>query len=67
MALTDGIREVYRIRGVGEAASGYAFSRLRTRRKQSGHHSQDEHPRERPEEESTGAEKDSEKHIDVEA
>lgn len=67
MAANDGIREIYRVRGVDSAAGGYAFSRLRVRRKQQKHQSPEgeEQPSERSEPESP--EKDSSQHVDIQA
>jgi len=69
MALTDGIGDVFRIRGVGEAASGYAFIRLRVRNRQSGQQSKEEHREEGRHASSQPElpEKDSEKHVDIQA
>lgn len=67
MAGTDGIRDIYRISGV-TAGGGYAFSRLRIRRKPAKHQEGEGESRQNEEQEETfPPEKDSSAHVDIEA
>jgi hypothetical protein len=67
MAINDGIQDIYRVSAVGPVGGGFAFSRLRVRKKQQKHKPPDgdQHQDEQIEQEPT--EKDSSPHVDIRA